>query len=281
MTPQEPADLSVPRIEAALTTAFVGRSLAYLPQVTSTNDAARHLAVGGACDGTVIIANYQTEGRGRLGRQWVAPPGSSLLLSLVLRPLLAPHQAQRLTMACGLAVLDAVESTTSLRLSLKWPNDVVAEEKKVAGLLTELELLAGPPCRVDYAIVGIGINVNLAPGDLPADLLVPAVGLSSLVGVPVPRLPLLVALLAAVEERYLAVRAGRSPRDEWAQRLSTLGRRVAVSDGARAIEGVAEDVDQDGALLLRLSDGGLERVLAGDVTLARSVALPSGPAASF
>ncbi|MBN1661077.1 MAG: biotin--[acetyl-CoA-carboxylase] ligase [Anaerolineae bacterium] len=271
-------ELSVRRIEAALTTAFIGRSLAYLPEVTSTNDVARHLAVAGAADGTVVIADHQTAGRGRLERPWVAPPGSSLLLSLVLRPPLAPHQAQRLTMACGLAVLDAVKGATGLELSLKWPNDVLAGENKVAGILTELDLRPGSPCRIDYAIVGIGINVNLAAGELPAELIVPAASLSSLLGDRVPRLPLLVALLAAIEERYVAVRAGRSPHDEWAQRLITLGRRVTVSGGGGAMEGVAEGVEQDGALLLRLDDGRLERVLAGDVTLVRGA--PGAPSIS-
>ncbi|HSJ56877.1 MAG TPA: biotin--[acetyl-CoA-carboxylase] ligase, partial [Anaerolineae bacterium] len=230
-------DLTVGGIEAALTTAFVGRSLLYLPEVTSTNDLARRLAGDGAADGTVVIADYQTAGRGRLDRRWLAPPGSSLLFSLVLRPPLASHQAQWLTMACGLAVLDAVKATTGLELGLKWPNDVVAGGTKVAGILAELELQPGTPCRVDYAIVGIGINVNLAPGDLPAELPVPAASLSSLTGGNVSRLSLLVALLATIEERYLAVRAGRSPHDEWTQRLATLGERVAVSDGTRVMEG--------------------------------------------
>lgn len=269
-------ELSAGEIEGVLTTTVIGRNLVYLREVTSTNDVARTLASEGAADGTVVIADYQAQGRGRLGRQWVAPPGSSLLLSVILRLPLAPEQAQRLTMVCGLALLDAVRQTTGLELGLKWPNDVVAGEKKVAGILTELELRPGSPCRVDYAIVGLGLNVTLAAGDLPAELLIPATSLSDLAGERVRRLPLLVALLAAIEARYLQLRAGRSPHDEWSRRLATMHRRVVVSGGVQAIEGVAEGVDHDGALLVRLDDGSLERIVAGDVTRCRARRPDSG-----
>jgi BirA family biotin operon repressor/biotin-[acetyl-CoA-carboxylase] ligase len=246
---------------------FVGRNLAYFPAVPSTNDIARRLAQDGAPEGTVVVADHQTAGRGRMGRRWCAPPGAGLLLSLLFRPQLAPHQVQRLTMVCSLAVLDAVAAETGLSLDLKWPNDVVAGGAKVAGLLSEVALPAGAGGRVEYAVVGIGLNANLDPAELPADLIMPATSLSALAGRRVARLPLLVALLAAVEARYLALRAGRSPHREWAGRLTTLGRRVAASGAGTAWEGVAEAVDADGALLLRLDDGRTERVVAGDVTL--------------
>jgi len=258
------ADLSAEAIRAALTTRFVGRNLVYLPETDSTNTKARRLARQGAPEGTLVIADYQTAGRGRFNRRWLAPPGSSLLLSLIFRPPLAPHQAQRLTMLCGLALLEAIETETGLRADLKWPNDVVLAGRKVAGILTELSLRGA---TVDYAVVGVGLNVNLDPARLPADLLTPATALSHEAGRRVDRLSLLGAFLQAVEQRYLALRAGWSPREEWARRLVTLGRRVVISEGERTFDGLAEGVDADGALLVRLDDGRLRKVLAGDVTL--------------
>lgn len=267
--------LAVDAIRAGLNTRFVGQNLVYLPETGSTNDEARRLAQAGAPQGTLVITDHQTAGRGRLDRRWLAPPGSSLLMSLVFRPDLAPHQTQRLTMICGLAVLDAVESETGLRLGLKWPNDVVAGETKVAGILTEIGLTG---YSVDHVVVGVGLNVNLDPAQLPGELLMPAASLSTVLGQNVPRLPLLLAFLRAVEGRYLALEASHSPHAEWAARLVTLGRPVVVSDqGGQAVEGLAEAVNADGALLVRLEDGQLRAVLAGDVTLHKEASRAPSP----
>ncbi len=274
--------LSSQGIREGLRTAFVGHHLVYLPEVESTNDVARRLGQEGAPEGTLVVADYQSSGRGRLGRRWQAPPGSSLLLSLLFRPLLAPAQMQRLTMACGLAVADAIRTQTGLDVGLKWPNDVVVGGHKAGGILTEVELQGS---AVAFAVVGIGVNVNLDPGALVRGREYSAgpvggreysareysartaTSLSHALGQPVPRLPLLLALLEATEARYVALREGHSPQQEWADRLATLGHRVVVSGGGRMLEGVAEGVDAEGALQLRLDDGRLETVLAGDVTL--------------
>lgn len=247
-----------------LETEFVGQNLVYRPAIGSTNDEAKRLARAGAPEGTLVLTDYQTSGRGRLDRRWEAPAGSSLLMSLVFRPHLAAHQVQRLTMICGLAAVDAIEAETGLKVGLKWPNDLVIGEAKLGGILTEIELDGS---RVDYAVVGIGLNVNLDPGQLPPDLLVAPTSLSRVAGRKVARLPLLWELLRAIEVRYKALRAGQSPQAEWAARLVTLGQPVAVSAIDSCLEGVAEGVDDDGALLLRLPDGRLETVRVGDVTL--------------
>lgn len=251
-------------IRRGLDTNLFGQSIVFLPVTGSTNDEARRLAQTGAQEGTLVITDYQSSGRGRLERRWEAPPGSSLLMSLVFRPSLAPHQVQQLTMVCGLAVIDAVKSETGLELDLKWPNDVVVGGAKLGGMLTEIGLDGN---RVEFAVVGLGLNVNLDPGQLPEDLLVPATSLSFELGREVARLPLLWALLRATEARYEALKAGCSPHAEWSARLSTLRRRVAVSTGDATLEGVAEGVDANGALLVRLDNGALETVMAGDVTL--------------
>lgn len=256
--------LSAEAIRAGLNTEFVGRTVVYRPEVDSTNDTARLLAQEGAPEGTLVIADYQRAGRGRLGRPWTAPAGSSLLLSVVFRPPLAPSQAQRLTMVCGLAVVEAVEAETRLRAALKWPNDVLIGDAKAGGILVEMSSTGE---RVDFAIAGIGLNVNLDPAELPGDLVMAATSLSREMGGKVARLRLLWALLEALEARYVALLQGGEPQGEWAGRLLTLGRRVSVSGAGRALEGVAEGVDADGALLVRCADGRLERILAGDVTL--------------
>ena len=263
--------LTAESIRAGLGTAFVGQEVHFWPEIGSTNDEARRLARAGAPEGTLVIADHQTAGRGRLERRWEAPPGSSLLLSLIFRPTFAPAHAQWLTMVCGLAVVEAVQATTGLAVGLKWPNDVVSIPAeplsggaKLGGILAEIELRGQ---AVDYAVVGMGLNVNVHPAELPPDLLQPASSLAQLLGAPVPRLPLLQALLRAVERRLLALAAGHSPHEEWAARLVTLGRKVSVSGAGPTFEGVAEGVSPDGALLVRRPDGRLETVLAGDVTL--------------
>jgi BirA family biotin operon repressor/biotin-[acetyl-CoA-carboxylase] ligase len=167
-------------------------------------------------------------------------------------------------MVCGLAVVDAVGAQVGLDVGLKWPNDVVISGRKAGGILIEVALRGS---EVDYVVAGMGLNVNLDPGGLDEGLLVPATSLSQVLGRPVPRLPLLLALLEALERRYLALCRGHSFHREWATRLTTLGRRVSVSGGGQVLEGVAEGVTAAGALQVRLDDGRLETVLAGDVSL--------------
>jgi BirA family biotin operon repressor/biotin-[acetyl-CoA-carboxylase] ligase len=260
----ESNSLSAAAILDGLGTQFVGRELAYWPEIGSTNDEARRLAGEGAPEGMLVVADYQSRGRGRLDRGWASPPSSSLLMSIVFRPELAPHQLQRLTMSCGLAVVGAIEEQTGLRADLKWPNDVVIGGAKAGGILTEVGLAGA---QVEFAVVGMGLNVNLDPALLPADLPMPATSLCHELGAEVARLPLLRTLLQRVEDRYLALKAGQSPHLEWATRLVTLGKPVTVSATGLELDGTAEGVDADGALLVRLATGRLERVLAGDVSV--------------
>ena len=251
-------------LQLDLETAIVGRRFLFLREIGSTSDVARCLANDGAAEGTVVLAEHQTAGRGRLGRRWHAPPRSSLLLSLIFRPPLAPDQVQQLTMVCGLAVVDAIAATTGLQAGLKWPNDILIGGSKVGGILSEVELRGE---RVEHAVVGIGLNVNLQPGQLPEGLPVPASSLSSQLGRPTDRIGLLRALLQSLDERYVALCRGVSPHEEWAQHLTMLGQTVVVKLGQALLEGVAEGVAPNGALLLRLPDGQSRTILAGDVSL--------------
>jgi len=255
--------LTAETIRRGLTTRLIGRQVVVYPRIGSTNDEAKRLAEDGAPEGTLVVADEQTAGRGRLQRTWWAPAGTALLMSLILRPDLAPHQAQRLTMLCSLAICDAIAGTTGLVPAVKWPNDVLLRGRKVCGILTELGI-EGP--RLAYAVVGMGVNVNVDFGGA-GELTHTATSLAQELGREVSRLELLRAILINVEERYARLRAGESPHAEWAARLATLGQRVIVTTPTEQLSGIAEGVDADGALLLRDENGVLRHILAGDVTL--------------
>lgn len=263
-----PDPLTREMILAALGTSFVGRHIEAYATIESTNTRAVAWAQAGAPDGALVIAEEQTAGRGRLGRRWHAPPGSSLLLSLVLRPPLTPAQAQRATMLCASAAVEAIGAVAGLEVRLKWPNDLLIGGRKVGGVLTELGCVGS---ELAFVVVGMGLNVNLDPTQIPEALTTPTSLLAER-GAPVSRLDLLCALMRAIETRYLALRQGWSPHQEWRGLLANLGQPVQVVAPSESITGVAEDVDADGALLVRTPDGALRTVLVGDVTLRGGVA---------
>jgi BirA family biotin operon repressor/biotin-[acetyl-CoA-carboxylase] ligase len=249
----------------ALTTVRLGHPVYYWPQVDSTMDQAKSLAEMGpdtAPDGTLVVADLQTAGRGRLQRSWWSPAATSLLVSLILRPRLFPHQAQRVTMICSLAVCEAIGRVSGLEARVKWPNDVLIRGRKICGILTELDILGE---QINYAIVGIGINVNVDFGDAPP-MMAPATSLRAEIGQAVSRMDLLVALLERIEVRYLALQNGDTFHVQWAKQMATLGQHVEISGGDERWSGLATGVDPDGALLLRTEDGHVQRVLAGDVS---------------
>ncbi len=262
-------NLSPGAIRAGLRTQYIGQTIYYWPAIGSTNDELKRLADEGVPEGTLAITDEQLAGRGRLKRRWIAPAGTSLLTSLLFRPtFLAPTQAQQLTMICSLAAADAVREVTGLRPALKWPNDLLLDGKKLAGILTEL----GFGGQLAWVVVGLGLNVNVdfaseaLRNDWP-DLSDTATSLALSMRQPVSRLQLLQSYLAGVEARYDALRAGHSPHQEWVARLATLGQRVTISAPEAVYEGVAEGVDETGALLLRQTNGEAVRILTGDVTL--------------
>jgi BirA family biotin operon repressor/biotin-[acetyl-CoA-carboxylase] ligase len=257
------SELSAESIKLGLKTELIGQNIVYYPSLGSTNDLLKELAAQGTPEGTLVIADEQTAGKGRLGRKWLAPPGTSLLLSLLFRPELAPNQAQRLTMICSLAIADAIEELTGLSVGLKWPNDIFIRGKKAGGILTESVTTGG---RLDCVVVGMGLNVNLDISTLP-ELRGMATSLSQELGREVSRPELLWRILEGIEIRYKSLKRGESPHEEWAARLINLARQVQVTTPQGVLVGWAEGVDVDGALILRTSDGQHQRILAGDVTL--------------
>lgn len=253
-------DLSPAAIRNGLCTDFLGQHIVYYPTVDSTNSVAKTLAQQGAVEGTLVIADEQSAGRGRLGRRWLAPYGTCLLFSLIFRPDLEVQRAQRLTMICGLGVREAIHKVSGLPAQLKWPNDIMLFGRKAGGILTEMSSSGG---YLDYAVVGIGLNVNLQITALPAEF--NATSIEHELGRTVPRVHLLQQALLHIEERYSALQAGESPVKEWAAALETLGRQVELHTAQGTWRGLAMAVDDEGALLLRLDNGRVRRVLVGDI----------------
>jgi BirA family biotin operon repressor/biotin-[acetyl-CoA-carboxylase] ligase len=252
--------LSSASITNNLETRFIGQRVIYYPSLTSTMDVAKREAQQGAAEGTIIIADEQTAGKGRMKRLWLSPRGT-IALSVILYPDVA--YLPSLVMLASLATVHSIEAVTGLEAQVKWPNDVLIRGKKVCGILVESELRRD---IVNYAIVGIGVNVNLRLADFP-EILPIATSLSDELGREVSRLELIRRLLVEIERLYLALPAGGSIYEEWRDKLVTLGRRVSVNWGITSYEGIAESVASDGSLLLRHSDGSLTKIMAGDITL--------------
>ena len=253
----DPADVT-----AGLGTAVIGCEVRSYRQVGSTMDLAREAAQAGAPDGLVIVADEQTAGRGRLNRQWVAPPGSSLLTTTLLRP--RPDIAPKLTIIAALAVCEAIEEVTGLAVRLKWPNDALINGKKVCGILIEADSDGTADNLV--AMVGIGLNVNFDPANL-TEAVFPPTTLSHELGRDVDRLSLLRALLRSLDRLLAAAERGEPVHEQWQQRLDTIGKLVRVTVGNDVVEGLAEGIGPNGELLVRKGDKSVVTILAGDVTL--------------
>lgn len=241
-------------------TRLIGREVLYYPRLPSTMDEARRLAQEGAKEGTVVVAGEQTAGRGRYGRRWCSPQGA-LALSVVLRPTLPLLPG--IGMAAPLAVVYALKRGWGVAAGLKWPNDVLLKGKKLAGILVESGVRGG---EVDFAILGIGLNVNLDPQAFP-EIAQTATSLSMEIGREISPWDALPLLLEELDRLYLALKAGEPVFQWWREKLETLGQAVRVSGPQGVLEGIAEDVAPDGSLMLRLPDGRLLPLYSGEVTL--------------
>ncbi|MCB9009519.1 MAG: biotin--[acetyl-CoA-carboxylase] ligase [Ardenticatenaceae bacterium] len=268
-------DLSATAVSQALSTRWLGQTCQFLPEVDSTNDLLKQMVQQGTMTsppaGFILLADYQRQGRGRLARRWDAPPGSALLLSMLFRPNWPAQQSNWLTMLVSLAAAKAIaQHAADLAVGIKWPNDVVVRQAgiwhKVSGILQEGDFSGDG--RLQWAIVGIGINVNIPAAQLPASH-TPATSLLAASGRPFARLALLATFLQRVEALYDAVGNGRSPHVAWQNKLITLGQPVQVTQTqtSHSFSGVAEATDAAGHLLVRDDHGQLHTVAAADVTL--------------
>jgi BirA family biotin operon repressor/biotin-[acetyl-CoA-carboxylase] ligase len=247
-------------------TKIIGRDIRVFEQTTSTNDVIEKLARDGVKEGVVVFAESQTKGRGRLGRKWISPAHKGLWFSILLRPDLRPQEATQLTVASATALRRAIQNETGLSPEIKWPNDILIGGKKVAGILTELSAEVD---RVKHIILGIGLDVNLDAGELPAELRKTATSLKIEAGEMVSRAELAAAILRELDFDYARICGGKfsAVADEWESHCTTIGKNVTVLIGDRKIRGRAESLDDDGALLVRTEHGHLERIIGGDVTL--------------
>jgi BirA family biotin operon repressor/biotin-[acetyl-CoA-carboxylase] ligase len=258
--------VNVERLQESLRTKRFGKNIIFLREVDSTNDLAKELAGYGAVEGTVVVAETQTTGRGRLGREWFSPVGG-LWFSVVLRPALKPEGAVRLVFVACLAVAEVLRELYGLKSETKWPNDVLVKGRKVCGMLTEMNTTGE---KVNYVIVGVGVNANFdVKKTLPEGLWDSATALEAELGRKVRLEELFRALLEKLEDVYdQFLKEGFNPiLDKWKTYAGFLGYRVDVTNETEKFSGLALDVDNEGALVLRLENGTIKRVFVGDVTL--------------
>ncbi len=267
-----PDKLSSDAVKKGLTTEWLGQQPIFcFGVVETTNIEANRLAREGSPEGTLVVADAQTKGRGRLRRSWISPPGTGLYLSIVLRPTCAPDRFPALTLTAGVATASAIQQM-GLVPQLKWPNDILISGKKVGGVLTEV---AFDKKQIDFAILGIGINVNTAADAFPVSFRNRATSLRLSLGKPVSRVALLQNLLIKFEHYYGLFSEGDfgSIIHSWSELDSTLGREVEVSLPESRLLGVAEAVEPDGTLLVRDGSGHIHRIVAGDVVHCRTDSL--------
>jgi BirA family biotin operon repressor/biotin-[acetyl-CoA-carboxylase] ligase len=257
--------LDTTSLQRLLTTQVFGRTMHILPSTTSTNDIIKDLAQHGAPEGTVVVAEYQTQGRGRHGRSFVSPAGVGIYLSLLVRPQADIHRLPQLTLAVAVATAEALAEYSALSVRLKWPNDVEISGKKVAGILCEAVL---NPLPSPLVIIGIGINVNTALEQFPPELHQQVTSLALAAGHTWARMPLLALLLAHLERLYGAFQQGDSTsvRQRWLHYGGhMIGRQVRCVLEPSAGVGTVLDLDEDGALLIQHADGTQRRLVAGEV----------------
>lgn len=255
-----PDVLTPGEIKAGLKTGIIGKEIKYFKETESTNTIAREIA-GKADEGTIIIAESQTGGRGRMGRKWLSPEGG-IWLSIILKPEMQPVYAPRITLLAGVAVAKTIRSL-GLEAKIKWPNDVLIRGKKVCGILTEIEAEID---QIDYCVVGIGIDANVDTESFPEEFRESSTSLKKELGREINRVEFVQRLLEEFEARYLKLqKEGFLPiLEEWRSMSATIGEWVKITTQNRIIYGEATGVDNDGALIVETGEGKLEKIVSGD-----------------
>ena len=259
-------DLLLPaEIRDGMGTALLGRErIEYFRETDSTNLRARALAHEGAGEGTIVVAETQTQGRGRRGRTWFSPEGGGIYISILLRPRVSPHDAPQLTLMTAVAMADTLRETANLPFTIKWPNDILVHGKKISGILTEMSLEAD---HVDYVVIGVGLNVNTPEEAFNNEIHDIATSLRMLTGKTFSRVRILQSLLRKLEQDYSLFQEHRFEeiRQRWKELSGIIGKRVKIEGLDHVYEGEVIDIDRDGFLMLKLADGTLQRIVAGDV----------------
>lgn len=258
-------DLLVPMaVQSGLDTQWVAKRVEYFTQTDSTNQRAQELGEQGAEHGTVVIAEGQSAGRGRMGRAWSSPTAVNIYTSILLRPKILPIQAAQLTFLSAVAVARTVEAISDIQVAVKWPNDILLGGKKIAGLLNEISAeMEG----IHYVVLGIGVNLNMTEDQFPDDLRYPATSLLLATGQRVDRLAFIQELYRQLDGLYLLFcQQGFIPiRLAWEALFEMVGLQVSVDCGGTIFSGAVEGIAEDGALLLRLASGDQQQIYSGDV----------------
>jgi BirA family biotin operon repressor/biotin-[acetyl-CoA-carboxylase] ligase len=259
-----PDRLFVFEVARNLNTKFIGKKIHYFDYLASTMDTAMQLGMDGAVSGSIVLAESQIKGRGRLGRGWLSPKYKGIYLSLILRPKILPAACPILTLMSAVSICEAVKEVTDLDAQIKWPNDVLIHNKKVAGILTEMNAEVD---KVNFVVIGIGLNVNNDKKSLIAQ----ATSLKEQQSQEISRVVLLQELLRRIESNYFLLEAKGNQEiiNQWRNFTLTLGTRVKVDYQDKHIEGQAIDIDSDGALLIRKDSGLIQKISSGDVTACR------------
>jgi BirA family biotin operon repressor/biotin-[acetyl-CoA-carboxylase] ligase len=261
---QSPDLLSPSEVRPLLKTKTMGKTIHYFQTLDSTNSEAYQFALNGAEEGEVVVSESQEKGRGRLGRQWFSPPFLNLYLSVILRPKIPPHQASLITLMAAVATADAVQKFSGLLPLIKWPNDILLRNRKVAGLLNEIH---SETDRIHFVILGIGVNLNADAKMFSKEIRSVATSLKIEMGQTVSRKVFLQILFQELERWYSVFLEEGSAAilKAWRDRAHIQGRQVKVTSFGETIAGIAIDVDSDGALILQTEDGQQKRVMAGDI----------------
>ena len=252
-------------IRDGIKTSLIGSEISYYEKIESTNAIAKNMAMNGAKEGTLVIAEEQTRGRGRLNREWLSPAYSNILMSLIFRPNLQAAKAFSMIMLTSVAIVRAIHGTTSLVAQIKWPNDIYLNNKKLGGILTEFN---AEQDKVNFIVVGAGLNVNFDPCLYP-EIKDSATSLKKVLGKEVKRAVLLRSILEEIERGYSAFNRGciSQLRSEWDSHSLVTGRHVRIHSLDNVEEGIVESIDDDGCLILRDINGNTKRILSGDVSL--------------
>ena len=265
----EPRPLDIAQITQGLGANGLATTIHYFPEIASTNSYAKERAESGAGEGELVVAESQSHGRGRLGRRWESPPFANLYVSILLRPKLAPAHVAQITLMAAVALAEVVEGFVPQKPAIKWPNDILIGSKKIAGILSEAACSAE---RVEYVILGIGVNLNYACSAMPEEIRRRATSVLEAAGRPVQRESFLQRLIQGVERCYgeLEQAGFDAMAARWESYFAWRGRRVRVELLDQVTTGTATGIDRDGALVIVDDHGAPQRILAGDVILAEN-----------
>ncbi len=255
----------IPQTPYKIQQTFLGYKIHHYSSVSSTNDTAKEHAKKSDEEKIVILAETQTHGKGRLGRQWISPEGG-LWFSIILHPRIRPKEALKLTFIMSLAVAKTIKTLFGLNTEVKWPNDVLVNSRKICGILTETTTKGD---AVEFVVVGVGINANVELEFFPSNLQSTVTSLKHELGHKIKLGALTRGILQSFEHRYKRFLAGlwNALLQEWKSMATFLGQRVEVISFDEVLVGEAWDIADDGALIIRLPDGVLKKVVAGDVTV--------------